>query len=162
VRAVLVGGYYGSWLTGEALATTGLDDGSLRARGARLGAGVVVALPEDACPVAEVARVVDWLADENAGQCGPCVHGLDAIAGALADIADGVADRDATLRLERWCGQVEGRGACHHPNGVARFVRSALRIFAAELEDHRRHGPCGACRRSPLLFIPDHRAGLAA
>ncbi len=161
-RAVLVGGYYGSWLTGDALATTGLDDVSLRARGARLGAGVIVALPDDACAVAEVARVVDWLADENAGQCGPCVHGLDAIAGALAAIADGVADRDATLRLERWCGQVEGRGACHHPNGVAGFVRSALRVFAAELEEHRRHGPCDRCDRRPVLVVPDGRDRLAA
>jgi NADH:ubiquinone oxidoreductase subunit F (NADH-binding) len=105
---------------------------------------------------------VDWLADESAGQCGPCVHGLDAIAGALAEIADGVADRDAARRLERWCGQVEGRGACHHPNGVAGFVRSALRVFAAELEEHRRHGPCDACDRSPVLVVPDRRARIAA
>lgn len=161
-RAVLVGGYYGAWLTGDALATTGLDDASLRPRGASLGAGVIVSLPEEACAVAEVARVVDWLADENAGQCGPCVHGLDAIAGALVEIADGVADRDATRRLERWCGQVEGRGACHHPNGVAGFVRSALRVFATELEAHRRHGPCDACDRSPVLVVPDRRARLAA
>jgi NADH:ubiquinone oxidoreductase subunit F (NADH-binding) len=162
VRAVLVGGYYGAWLTGDALATTGLDDASLRARGASLGAGVVVALPEDACAVREVARVVGWLTDENAGQCGPCVHGLDAIAGALAELADGVADRDATRRLERWCGQVEGRGACRHPDGVAGFVRSALRVFAAELEDHRRHGPCDACDRRPVLVVPDRRMRLAA
>jgi NADH:ubiquinone oxidoreductase subunit F (NADH-binding) len=161
-RAVLVGGYYGSWLTGEAAATTGLDDASLCARGARLGAGVIVALPEDACAVAEVARVVDWLADESAGQCGPCVHGLDAIAGALAAIADGVADGEATRRLERWCGQVEGRGACHHPNGVAGFVRSALRVFATELEEHRRHGPCDACVRRPVLVVPDRRTHIAA
>jgi NADH:ubiquinone oxidoreductase subunit F (NADH-binding) len=161
-QAVLVGGYYGTWLTGEDVATATLDDASLRTLGARFGAGVIVALPADACAVAEVARVVDWLADETAGQCGPCVHGLDAIAVALAQVADGVADGDATRRLERWCGQVEGRGACHHPNGVAGFVRSALRSFAAELEDHRRNGPCDACRRSPVLFIPDHRAGLAA
>lgn len=161
-RAVLVGGYYGTWLTGGALAKTRLDDASLRARGARLGAGVVVALPEEACAVAEVARVVAWLAGESAGQCGPCVHGLDAMAGAVGDIAEGVADRDATRRLERWCGQVEGRGACHHPNGVAGFVRSALRVFAEELEDHRRHGRCDACDGRPVLVVPDRRDRLAA
>jgi NADH:ubiquinone oxidoreductase subunit F (NADH-binding) len=161
-RAVLVGGYYGSWLTGDALAATGLDDVSLRARGAALGAGVVVALPEGACAVAEVARVVGWLAGETAGQCGPCVHGLDAIAGTLAAIADGAADKYAMRRLERWCGQVEGRGACHHPNGVAGFVRSALRVFAAELGDHRRHGPCDDCDRRPVLLVPDPGERLAA
>src|SRR4051794_37624918 len=52
-------------------------------RSAGHSAGALVALPADACPVAEVARVVRWLAAEGAGQCGPCVYGLDAIAGAL-------------------------------------------------------------------------------
>ena len=81
LRAVLVGGYYGSWLDGGA-DVSGLDHESLRAHGAGLGAGIVLALPADACPAAEVARVVRWMADQNAGQCGPCVLGLDAIAGA--------------------------------------------------------------------------------
>ena len=36
-------------------------------------------------------------------------------------------------RLARWSGQVEGRGACHHPDGVVRFLRSALAVFVARL-----------------------------
>jgi NADH:ubiquinone oxidoreductase subunit F (NADH-binding) len=153
VRAVLVGGYYGSWLT---------VDASLRPQNAPLGAGVVVALPADACPAAEVARVVRWMASENAGQCGPCVHGLDAIAGAVESLVTGTAGRDVVARLERWSGQVEGRGACHHPNGVVRFLRSALIVFADELDDHRRHGRCYACNRRPVLAVPETRARLAA
>ena len=162
LRAVLVGGYYGSWLTAGAVASADIDEASLRERGAALGAGVVVALPAGACPAAEVARVVRWMADENAGQCGPCVHGLDAIAGALASLAAGTAGPDVVARLERWSGQVQGRGACHHPNGVVRFLRSALTVFAGELEDHRRHGPCDACERGPVLVVPDTRGRLAA
>jgi NADH:ubiquinone oxidoreductase subunit F (NADH-binding) len=150
-RAALVGGYYGSWLTARDAGAVGLDNGSLRDRGAAVGAGVVVALPVEACPAAEVARVVRWMADENAGQCGPCVHGLDAIAGTVTALAAGTARRDAYARLDRWTGQVDGRGACHHPNGVVRFVRSALAVFADELDDHRRHGPCNACSRPPVL-----------
>jgi NADH:ubiquinone oxidoreductase subunit F (NADH-binding) len=91
------------------------------------------------------------MADENAGQCGPCVHGLEAIAGTVTALAAGTAGRDAYAHLARWTGQVDGRGACHHPNGVVRFVRSALAVFADELDDHRRHGPCSACSRSPVL-----------
>jgi NADH:ubiquinone oxidoreductase subunit F (NADH-binding) len=161
-RAVLLGGYYGSWLSARAGASATLDNGSLRAHGAAVGAGVVVALPRTACPVAEVARVVHWMADENAGQCGPCVHGLAAIAGAVGSLAAGTADRDVLARLERWSGQVEGRGACHHPNGVVRFLRSALGVFAEEFDDHRRHGPCGACSSPPVLAVPDMRARRAA
>ncbi|MEA2219708.1 MAG: hypothetical protein QOJ35_2334 [Solirubrobacteraceae bacterium] len=162
LRAVLVGGYNGCWLTPEVAAGTGLDNASLRARGGAVGAGVVFALPAGACPVAEVAGVVRWMARESAGQCGPCVHGLDAIAGALASIAAGRARPDVLDRLRRWAGQVQGRGACRHPDGVAVFVRSALATFADELEAHRRHGPCRRCALRPLLAGPDASARPAA
>jgi NADH:ubiquinone oxidoreductase subunit F (NADH-binding) len=162
LRALLVGGYYGSWLTADEVGSTRLDDGSLRGHGAGLGAGVLVALPASACPVAEVTRVVRWMAAENSGQCGPCVHGLDAIAGGLGAIAAGGAGRETVARLERWSGQVQGRGACHHPDGVVRFVRSALRAFGDELEDHRRHGPCDACEARPVLAVPRRVSELAA
>ena len=162
LRALLVGGYYGAWLPPEAIASARLDDGSLREWDAALGAGAVVALPAAACPVVEVARVVRWMAGESAGQCGPCVHGLDAIATALASLAAGTAGAGVIPRLERWSGQVSGRGACRHPDGVVRFLRSALDVFAGEFEDHRRHGPCDACDRRPVLAVPGSRGRLAA
>jgi NADH:ubiquinone oxidoreductase subunit F (NADH-binding) len=161
-RAALVGGYYGSWLSATEARSARLDNVSLRDYGGSVGAGVVVALPVEACPAAEVARVVRWMADENAGQCGPCVHGLAAIAETVTALAVGSAGGDASARLERWTGQVDGRGACHHPNGVARFVRSALRVFAEELDDHRRHGPCSACSRPPVLAAPNLQMRRAA
>ncbi len=157
LRAVLVGGYYGSWLTREAAVSSRLEDASLRKRHAALGAGVLVALPADACPAAEVARVVRWMATESAGQCGPCVHGLDAIAAAVDALVTGTARRDVLDRLRRWSDQVEGRGACHHPNGVVRFLRSSLTVFAAELDDHRRHGACDACGSAPVLVTAGRR-----
>ena len=150
--AVLVGGYYGTWLTAGAAAGARLDDASLREHGAALGAGVIAVLPEEACPVAEVARVVGWMADESAGQCGPCTHGLAAIAGALETLVDGAPDPLVLRRLERWAAQVRGRGACHHPDGTVRFLRSALDVFAAGFEDHRRNGPCDACDRDAALL----------
>ena len=40
--------------------------------------------------------------------------------------------------LRRWTAEVRGRGACHHPDGAARLVESALSVFGAELDLHRR------------------------
>ena len=52
-----------------------------------MGAGIVVVLPDSSCGLAETARVIRYLADENAGQCGPCMFGLPALADAMADLA---------------------------------------------------------------------------
>jgi NADH:ubiquinone oxidoreductase subunit F (NADH-binding) len=153
-RAFLLGGYAGTWIDGVAAGAVKLSNPQLAPVGASLGAGVVVALPESSCPVAETVRVATWLSNESAGQCGPCVRGLGAIAGTLADLNAGRATRDAYRDLARWSQLVTGRGACAHPDGAARFVTSSLRTFAAEFDDHARYGICDACDRRPVLDTP--------
>ncbi len=156
VRAALLGGYAGTWIDGDYLRGVALSDEHLAAHGATLGAGVVALLSEDACPVAETARVARWLAQESAGQCGPCIHGLDALAATVAEIAAGTAGADSAARVERLTQLVSRRGACGHPDGAARFVHSALATFAAEFADHARHGRCEACARPAELPLPVH------
>jgi NADH:ubiquinone oxidoreductase subunit F (NADH-binding) len=140
-RAVLVGGYFGTWLDARTAITRNLSEASLGAAGAFLGARAIVVVPEGSCALAEVARVSRFLADESAGQCGPCVHGLDAIARAMASISR-AESFDGELRIRRWLDQVEGRGGCRHPDGAARFIRSALDVFGDEFALHTRGERC--------------------
>jgi NADH:ubiquinone oxidoreductase subunit F (NADH-binding) len=158
VRAWLVGGYAGAWIDAAEASTARLAGRELSALGTRLGAGILVALPASACPVAETTRVAGWLADQTAGQCGPCVNGLASIAVELADVCDGSAGPDALGRLQRWCELATGRGACAHPDGTTAFVASALRVFAVEFLDHMRHGLCDACEAPPVLTVPGRLA----
>jgi NADH:ubiquinone oxidoreductase subunit F (NADH-binding) len=90
------------------------------------------------------------------------VHGLGAIAATVEATARGAARPGELDDLRRWCDELPGRGACHHPDGVVRFVRSALDVFAAEWDDHRRRGPCDACDLPPVLAVPRLRSRLAA
>ena len=84
LSGVLVGGYFGAWLPAASAADVRLAVDELKQAGGGLGAGIVVAMPrEGTCALAEVARATRWLADQNAGQCGPCVNGLPAIADAI-------------------------------------------------------------------------------
>ena len=161
LRAVLLGGYGGAWVDASAIPGLALANEQLAAHGASLGAGVVVLLSERACPVAEVARVTRWLATQSSGQCGPCVHGLDAIAGAIEEVAHGAATAGVGQRIARWCTLASGRGACRHPDGAVRFITNGLEMFAEELADHARHGRCDACASAPELPLPS-RVELAA
>jgi NADH:ubiquinone oxidoreductase subunit F (NADH-binding) len=151
VQAWLIGGYHGSWLVPDARLT--LDNSSLRGPGAAVGAGVLAALPADRCGVAETARVAGYLAAESAGQCGPCLNGLPRIAATLAELSGPWPRRDARGDVERWAALVSRRGACSHPDGTVRFVRSALRVFEPEFRLHER-GRCSAVNRRPFLPLP--------
>jgi NADH:ubiquinone oxidoreductase subunit F (NADH-binding) len=154
IRAVLLGGYAGTWIGGERLHGLGLSNEHLAPHGASLGPGVVLLLSEDACPVAETARVARWLAGQSSGQCGPCVHGLDALATTVEAIATGVAEGEATQRITRLASLVRRRGACGHPDGSVNFILSAVEAFAPEFSDHARHGRCDGCTRPAELPLP--------
>jgi len=154
LQALLAGGYFGAWIPVETAWQAPMTHRGLKAAGGALGAGIVIALPEAACPVAETARVVRYLAEESAGQCGPCVFGLPALADALASLAfsggrdRGIDDVAALIPL------VERRGACRHPDGATQLVRSMLTAFPADAHWHQRRGACDGVRRPPLLPLP--------
>lgn len=154
VRAALLGGYAGTWVDGAALPSLILSSAHLAPHGASLGAGVVVLLSEHACPVAETTRVTRWLAEQSAGQCGPCLHGLDALATTFEQVRDGLAPPHAGARIEQLSALVSRRGACAHPDGTARFAMSAVEVFSEELADHARHGACDACAKPSELPLP--------
>ena len=137
IQAYLIGGYFGAWLAARKAEELTLSEADMS-----LGARAIVALPARACGLVETARIARYLADESAGQCGPCVHGLGAIADAFTRLAAGdTADRRD--RLERWIAVVRGRGACAHPDGASTFAASALDVFADEVDLHLR----GRCSR---------------
>jgi NADH:ubiquinone oxidoreductase subunit F (NADH-binding) len=154
--AILIGGYHGAWVPADQVPWLTLSNASLRPAGAFTGAGVLAALPADLCGLVESARVARYLALESAGQCGPCLNGLPSIAAAMGELA-GLTGRRPDPRvlenLSRWAGLVEGRGACHHPDGTVRFLRSALQVFAAEARLHLQ-GRCSVASGRPFLPIP--------
>ena len=139
LQSLLVGGFFGSWLP--------VDD----ARAVR-SAGMVLALPDSSCGLAETARMLDILARESARQCGPCFNGLPAIADLMTSVALGRPREADIARLRRWSGQLSGqRGACHHPNGAVGLLNSALIAFESDLRWHLLRGHCAGAERASLL-----------
>ena len=152
-QAVLVGGYHGAWLPVEQARALTLSNADLRPFGAAVGAGVLAALPADRCGLVESARVLQYLALESAGQCGPCLGGLPRIAATFSQLAGRRSAPAGRDDLQRWSRMVERRGACHHPDGTVHFLRSALNVFADEVTLHEA-GWCSAGTDKPFLPIP--------
>jgi NADH:ubiquinone oxidoreductase subunit F (NADH-binding) len=137
--AVLLGGYFGTWIKASNAWDIPLDDYALRARGLSLGCGVIGVLPDSRCIVCEVAGIMRYLAGESSAQCGPCFFGLRALADACTRVAEGRSDPADLRRLQRWSADVTGRGACHHPDGAVMFLQSALTTFSDDFAAHRVH-----------------------
>lgn len=138
-RAVLVGGYFGSWVPFNPALDLTLDANALHERGLSIGCGVVGVISARSCGVCETSRIMRYLAGESSAQCGPCFFGLRALADACARIAERGTNNDDLARLHRWAVEVRGRGACHHPDGAVMFLRSALDTFAPEFSAHPAH-----------------------
>jgi NADH:ubiquinone oxidoreductase subunit F (NADH-binding) len=148
-HGALLGGYGGGWVTMSALLDLVLSEEAARRANSSLGAGVIALLPRTVCPLAETARVVRYMEHQGAGQCGPCVNGLAGLADMLTALAfQPSAVRGGVTSILDLCQLVDGRGACRHPDGVTRFVRSALAVFSDEVTAHLRGGPC------PLVHAP--------
>ena len=154
VRAALIGGYAGTWIDGRLLSGVALSNEHLAVHDASLGAGVVLLLSAEACPVAETLRSAEWLAGQSTGQCGPCVNGLPAIARTLAELAAGRGGRGAGERIQQLAALTARRGACGHPDGAVKLILSALRVFRGEFAEHARRGPCELCARAPEMPLP--------
>lgn len=145
-QAVVIGGYHGSWLAPNP--SLRLSRAGVAAAGGTLGAGVVLVLGQDTCALGELARVTAWLAGESARQCGPCRFGLPALA---ADVAALAAGRPAAASAFAHARAVDGRGACAHPDGAARFVTSGLHLLHDETD---RHLAAGTCARPVRGYLP--------
>lgn len=126
-------GVGGGLIPTQAAQTVRWSRAGLRPHGLGVGPAIVHAVPAHTNIWELVAGVVGRAIGESAGQCGPCVFGLPALAEVVHRVIEGrgtVADRRL---LARRLSLLHGRGACRHPDGVAGFVESALRVAGHRL-----------------------------
>lgn len=141
-RAVLVGGYFGTWAAIEAAWNVPLEPESLKAAGLTFGCGLIRILDDRTCGVDYASRVMDFLAAGSAMQCGPCKYGLADLAAASGRVAAMGARATDLYDIERWTGLVTGRGACRHPDGAAQQMSTALAVFADDFASHADQRRC--------------------
>ncbi len=143
VSCGLLGGYFGQIVDAERLWMLRASQPFLKEAGFSLGAGVVALA--NGCPVIETKKVLDYLAGESAGQCGPCYFGLPELAKSWSNLVDGKVSSKSLSRVTELCDQIIGRGACAMPDGAVLLARSSLSRFRAEILAHQG----GSCSYKP-------------
>ncbi|MCR6492591.1 NADH-ubiquinone oxidoreductase-F iron-sulfur binding region domain-containing protein [Cellulomonas sp. P24] len=156
-QAALLGGYGGMWASWRDLRSATFDEPALRAAGLSIGAGVVAPIAHGACGLAETAALTGYLASMSARQCGPCLFGLPALTDGMRALAAGEASRRERAQLLEDLRLVEGRGACHHPDGATRLIASALEVFEHDVVEHVAGRPCYESGRITLPVPGGHR-----
>ncbi len=153
--AVLTGGYAGTWIEGDVAWQAPFERTALRCLGAHTGCGLIGVMPHGACGLVETARLVRYLADESAGQCGSCANGLPKLAASLEELAGGTLRRRGIRKVEALGDTILGSGACGHPDGVVRLVRSMLAVFEDDVVRHLAGRACRASSHPPVFPVPN-------
>lgn len=149
-RGILTGGYHGKWLQPSRVDEAICSRDGMEKVGAVLGAGILVPIGPDTCPLGESSRILHYMGRESAGQCAPCFRGLPDLAQTFDDMMRGKVDPEAVRRA---AAGVVKKGACAHPDGTARFAQSAVEAFADEIRVHASRGSCSAPTKG-ILPLP--------
>jgi NADH:ubiquinone oxidoreductase subunit F (NADH-binding) len=147
IKAVVVGGPTGGILPASALDTPYTFE-DLRAVGAHVGSGSVIAADDRAC-VVDLARLLTrFAADEACGKTIPCRIGLRRIAEIGERLSTGTSRGGDAALLADLCSDVVGSALCDHERLATLPMLSGLRYFRDEVDAHLLRGECpaGVCR----------------
>jgi NADH:ubiquinone oxidoreductase subunit F (NADH-binding) len=147
LKALLVGGPAGGILPAE-LADTAYEFDALRAVGAHVGSGSVVAADSRAC-VVDLARLLTrYCADEACGKTIPCRIGLRRVREIGDRIATGLPKPTDLQLLADLSNDIVGSALCDHERLATLPFASGMRYFMSELNEHilRSSCPAGVCR----------------
>jgi NADH:ubiquinone oxidoreductase subunit F (NADH-binding) len=147
LKALLVGGPAGGILPTE-FADTAYEFDALRAVGAHVGSGSIVAADKRAC-VVDLARLLTrFCADEACGKTIPCRIGLRRVSEIGDRIATGVPKPTDLYLLADLSNDIVGSALCDHERLATLPFASGMRYFQSELDDHilRSSCPAGVCR----------------
>ena len=147
LKAILVGGPAGGILPAD-LADTPYEFDALRAVGAHVGSGSVVAADRRAC-VVDLARLLTrYCAEEACGKTIPCRIGLRRVSEIGDRIATGLPKPTDLGLLADLSSDIIASALCDHERLATLPFASGMRYFRGELDEHilRSSCPAGVCR----------------
>jgi NADH:ubiquinone oxidoreductase subunit F (NADH-binding) len=147
LKAFVVGGPAGGILPAE-LGETAYEFEALRAVGAHIGSGSIIAADQRAC-VVDLARLLTrFCADEACGKTIPCRIGLRRVSEIADRVATGLPKPTDVQLLADLSSDIVGSALCDHERLATLPFASGMRYFRSELDEHilRSSCPAGVCR----------------
>lgn len=139
---LIPGGASTEFLTSEHLGVK-MDFDSVMEAGSRLGTGTMIAVDDRTCPIGVLRNIEAFFARESCGWCTPCREGLVWVERTLAAIEEGQGRPEDMEVLEMHGRSLwTGRTYCALAPGAMEPLRSALKLFRGEFDEHMKKRGC--------------------
>lgn len=140
-KACLPGGASTPLLTTDHLDVE-MDFDAVQQAGSRLGTGCVTVLDDKCCIVRVMINLLTFFTRESCGWCTPCRDGLPFVLEILREIEAGTATHEDISILEENCEVIYPNSFCAFAPGAVDPVKSMLRLFRDEVEEHIKLKAC--------------------
>jgi NADH-quinone oxidoreductase subunit F len=123
-----------------------MDYVSMPKYGSMLGSGAVIVMDDSVCMVRVAYRALKFYEHESCGKCTPCREGTDWLRKILERIEQG-RGRDGDIDvLSQVVEIIEGRTFCPLGDSAALLVKSMIKHFRNEFEEHIKQKKCTFCK----------------
>jgi NADH:ubiquinone oxidoreductase subunit F (NADH-binding) len=152
LKAVLVGGPSGGFLPPDALDTP-LGHADLDAAGALLGSGTLLVIDQSTCLVDLASLLTRFCNDEACGKTIPCRIGTRRLAELGAAFCSGRSRPTDAALVASLSDDIRDGALCGLERTATNPLRSGMRYFAQEFEDHIARGTCPAGVCQPIRAV---------
>jgi NADH-quinone oxidoreductase subunit F len=153
VKAIIPGGASAPLLTSTDIP---MDFESLKEAGSMLGSGAVVFMDETTCMVRNALVTTEFFEHESCGKCTPCREGTWWGVKVLERIEHGDGRSEDMDLLLDICDGIDGRSFCPLGDAASWALRSNVKLFREEFEQHVTDGRCPFEREHRTLVGARH------
>jgi NADH-quinone oxidoreductase subunit F len=139
LKAVIPGGASSPLLTDTTIA---MDFDSLKDAGTMLGSGAITFLDESSCMVRNALVTTEFFEHESCGKCTPCREGTWWAVKVLRRVETGQGRKEDLDLLLDIADGIDGRAFCPLGDAASWALRSNVKLFRDEFEQHVIEGRC--------------------
>ncbi|MBW3594772.1 MAG: NADH-quinone oxidoreductase subunit NuoF [Actinobacteria bacterium] len=157
LKAVIPGGASSPLLTDTDIA---MDFDTLKEAGTMLGSGAITFLDEDTCMVRNALVTLEFFEHESCGKCTPCREGTWWAVKVLERVEHGEGRPEDMSLLHDIANGMDGRSFCPLGDAASWALRSNVKLFLDEFEQHVDLGRCPAEEEHKVLVGARRGIGL--